>query len=201
MLREAESLDHGVGVFATQSVPVGTLLWREKPLVMLDMKEVAVETDRMMAARHKGEDGLATATRVPSTNPSQSQTIFPPQVVQLCQVINSFMTLTKEEKLSYLQLKDVFDYLNKPNDFPIDVNTIDVAIFKEIICTSREAAARVWGIFNTNQLQGRLALGVSFVLFNVTSLMYSVQVSRVNHSCSPKCELVWNGEHSSLDIR
>ena len=54
MLREAESLDHGVGVFATQSVPVGTLLWREKPLVMLDMKEVAVETDRMMAARHKG---------------------------------------------------------------------------------------------------------------------------------------------------
>ena len=71
------------------------------------------------------------------------------------------MTLTKEEKLSYLQLKDVFDYLDKPADFPIDVNTIDVAIFKEIICMSREAAARVWGIFNTNQLQGRLAFGVS----------------------------------------
>ena len=71
------------------------------------------------------------------------------------------MTLTKEEKLSYLQLKDVFDYLDKPDDFPIDVNTIDVAIFKEIICISREATARVWGIFNTNQQQGRLALGVS----------------------------------------
>ena len=73
------------------------------------------------------------------------------------------MTLTKEEKLSYLQLKDVFDYLSKPDDFPIDVNTIDVAIFKEIISMSREAAARVWGIFNTNQQQGRLALGVSFL--------------------------------------
>ena len=175
MLREAESLDHGVGVFATQSVPVGTLLWREKPLVMLDMKEVAVETDRMMAARHKGEDGLATATRVPSTNPSQSQPIFPPQVVQLCQVVNSFMTLTKEEKLSYLQLKDVFDYLNNPDDYPIDVNTIDVAIFKEIISMSREAAARVWGIFTTNQLQGRLALGVRlmhiWLLANMVLLM------------------------------
>ena len=109
------------------------------------------------------------------------------------------MTLTKEEKLSYLQLKDVFDYLNKPDDFPIDVNTIDVAIFKEIISMSREAAARVWGIFNTNQQQGRLALGVSF-LFKALPLN-SIQVSKVNHSCAPKCELVWNGEHSSLDIR
>ena len=127
------------------------------------LQPVALETERMIAVRHKGEDGLATATKVPSTNPYQPQTIFPPQVVQLCQVVNSFMTLTKEEKLSYLQLKDVFDYLNKPDDFPIDVNTIDVAIFKEIICTSREAAARVWGIFNTNQLQGRLALGVNRV--------------------------------------
>ena len=72
MLRVAESLNHGVGVFATQSVPPGTLLWREKPLVMLDMKEVAMETERMMAARHKGEDGLATATRVPTPIPSQS---------------------------------------------------------------------------------------------------------------------------------
>ena len=84
------------------------------------------------------------------------------------------MALTKEEKLSYLQLKDVFDYLNNPDDYPIDVNTIDVAIFKEIISMSREAAARVWGIFCTNQLQGRLALGVSLVhlklLTNMTLL-------------------------------
>ena len=160
MLRVAESLNHGVAVFATQSVPAGTLLWREKPLVMLDQQEVALETERMVAARQKGEDGRATATRVTSINPPQSQLIFPTQVVQLCQVVNSFMTLTKDEKLSYLQLKDVFDYLNKPDDFPIDVNTIDVAIFKEIICMSREVAARVWGIFNTNQMQGRLALGV-----------------------------------------
>ena len=65
MLRAGESLNHGVGVFATQSVSAGTLLWREKPLVMLNMKEVAVETERMMAARQKGEDGVATATRVP----------------------------------------------------------------------------------------------------------------------------------------
>ena len=160
MLRAAESFNHGVGVFATQSVSAGTLLWREKPLVMLDMKDVAVETERMMAARDKGEEGLATATRVPSTSPSKSQTNFSLQVVQLCQVVNNFMALTKEEKLSYLQLKDVFDYLNNPDDYPIDVNTIDVAIFKEIISMSREAAARVWGIFCTNQQQGRLALGV-----------------------------------------
>ena len=160
MLRAAESFNHGVGVFATQSVSAGTLLWREKPLVMLDMKDVAVEPERMMAARDKGEEGLATATRVPSTSPSKSQTNFSLQVVQLCQVVNNFMALTKEEKLSYLQLKDVFDYLNNPDDYPIDVNTIDVAIFKEIISMSREAAARVWGIFCTNQQQGRLALGV-----------------------------------------
>ena len=76
MLRVGESLNHGVGVFATQSVPAGTLLWREKPLVMLDMKEVALETERMIATRHKGEDGLATATRVPSSSPSQSKTFL-----------------------------------------------------------------------------------------------------------------------------
>ena len=64
MLRVAETLNHGMGVFATQSTPVGTLLWREKPLVKLDMEEVARETERMMAARNKGEDGMATATRV-----------------------------------------------------------------------------------------------------------------------------------------
>ena len=28
-----------------------------------------------------------------------------------------------------------------------------------------------------------------------------VQVSRVNHSCGPKCEVVWNAEYRSLDIR
>ena len=73
MLRVGESLNHGLGVFATQSVPAGTLLWTEKPLVMLDMKEVALEAERMIAARHKGEDGLATATRVASsTYPSHS---------------------------------------------------------------------------------------------------------------------------------
>ena len=64
MLRVGETLNHGMGVFATQSTPVGTLLWREKPLVKLDMEEVARETERMMAARNKGEDGMATATRV-----------------------------------------------------------------------------------------------------------------------------------------
>ena len=70
MLRVGESLNHGVGVFATQSVPAGTLLWREKPLVMLDMKEVALETERMIATRHKGEDGLATRSTWPSSRRS-----------------------------------------------------------------------------------------------------------------------------------
>ena len=65
MLRAGESLNQGLGVFTTQSVSTGSLLWREKPLLMLDMKEVAMETERMMATRHKGEDGFATATRVP----------------------------------------------------------------------------------------------------------------------------------------
>ena len=64
MLRVGETLNHGMGVFATQSTPVGTLLWREKPLVKLNMEEVARETERMMAARNKGEDGMATANRV-----------------------------------------------------------------------------------------------------------------------------------------
>lgn len=169
MLRVGETLNHGMGVFATQSTPVGTLLWREKPLVKLDMEEVARETERMMAARNKGEDGMATATRV----------------VQLCQVIDSFNALTKEEKQSFFRLKDTFDYLSDPDAFPVDVNTIDVAIFKEIISMSREVAARVWGIFNTNQLQGYLALGIS----------------NVNHACGPNCEVVWNPEENSLDIR
>ena len=87
-----------------------------------------------------------------------------PQVVQLCQVIDSFKALTKEEKQSFFRLKDTFDYLSDPDAFPVDVNTIDVAIFKEIISMSREVAARVWGIFNTNQWQGYLALGVGFSL-------------------------------------
>ena len=87
-----------------------------------------------------------------------------PQVVQLCQVIDSFKALTKEEKQSFFRLKDTFDYLSDPDAFPVDVNTIDVAIFKEIISMSREVAARVWGIFNTNQWQGYLALGVCFSL-------------------------------------
>ena len=78
MLRAAESPNHGLGVFATQSVSAGTLLWREKPLLMLDMKEMAMETERMMAARDKGEDSLATATRVPlpSINPPNHKPTF-----------------------------------------------------------------------------------------------------------------------------
>ena len=47
------------------------------------------------------------------------------------------------------------------------MNTIDVAIFKKIISMSREVAARVWGIFNTNQWQGYLALGVCFSLVRI----------------------------------
>ena len=90
-----------------------------------------------------------------------------PQVVQLCQVIDSFKALTKEEKQSFFRLKDTFDYLSDPDAFPVDVNTIDVAIFKEIISMSREVAARVWGIFNTNQWQGYLALGVCFSLVRI----------------------------------
>ena len=166
----------GLGVFSSQILPAGSLVMREKPLLEIDPSEIKKETmnmEKITLQRHKNIE----------TNKKTTAS----KVVKFCKVIEAFMKMSTEEKRNYLCLKDSFNYLeNKDDDsFQLDLNTIDVAVFKEIVAVSREVAAKVWGIFNTNNFEN----GVFLLL------------SRVNHSCVPNSEFVWNSDKKTQDLR
>ena len=164
----------GLGVFSTRSLPAGTLIIREKPLLEVDpweMKRESLDMQNITLERHKDKNTNKKMTAI--------------KVVKFCKVMEKFMKLEKDAKRQYLSLKDSFNYLDNVDEFELDINTIDVSIFKEIISVSREVAAKVWGIFNTNNFEN----GVYFHL------------SRVNHSCSPNAEFVWNQEEKTQDLR
>ena len=164
----------GLGIFSTRDLPAGTLVIKEKPLLEIDlekMKEEALEMEKITLERHrdKNTDKKATAAKV----------------VKFCKVMDTFLTLSKDTKAQYLTLRDSFNYLDNEEEFTLDINTIDVSIFKDIVSVSREVAAKVWGIFNTNYFVN----GVFFYL------------SRVNHSCAPNSEFVWNPTDRTQELR
>ena len=164
----------GLGVFSTRNIPAGSLIIKEKPLLEIDpdeMRRESLEMEKITLERHKDKktDKRATANKV----------------VKFCKVMETFLTMSYDAKSQYLSLKDSFNYLENEEEYTLDINTIDVSIFKEIVNVSREVAAKVWGIFNTNYFEN----GVFFHL------------SRVNHSCSPNSEFVWNSEEKTQNLR
>ena len=174
MFQVRETEFSGLGVFSSIHFPASSLIMREKPLLEVDpveMRKESLNMENITLERHKGK--------------STDKTTTARKVVKFCKVMDTFMKLKNDEKRQYLSLKDSFNYLENEEEFPLDINTIDVSIFKEIISVSREVAAKVWGIFNTNYFEN----GVFFHL------------SRVNHSCSPNAEFVWNREEETQDLR
>jgi hypothetical protein len=157
----------GPGTFARGALAPGALLLREAPLLALDRGAVDREASRLAAARPEAGEAMVR------------------RAVECTQLLEQFLALAREQQQQYFGLHDAFDYLARPDDFPLDINTIDVAIFKGIVSASREVAARVWGIFNSNSHAGRLGLGLA----------------RVNHSCSPTAELVWRPDLGALELR
>ena len=138
------SVHHGLATCLVRGVAAGALLLAERPLVAVDLARVEEEAARVAACRKEG-GGEAVAARV----------------VQLCAVLHAFLALTKEEQEQFLQLHDAFDYLAEPDEHSLEVRTIEVALFKEIVVMEREAAARVWGVYCSNQQAGRLGIQVT----------------------------------------
>ena len=174
MFKLRETDHYGIGLFSSTRLPVGTLIISEKPLLEVDPDEVRRESkdmERITLERHKDK------------NLNKSTTAN--KIVKFCKVMESFMQLSNDRKQQYLALNDSFNYLENSEEFPLDINTIDVSISKEIICVSREVAAKIWGIFNTNCFEN----GVLFFM------------SRINHSCSPNSEFVWNKEEKIQQLR
>ena len=123
-------------------IPASALCMREKPLLEVDpveMRKESLNMENITLERHKGK--------------STDKTTTARKVVKFCKVMDTFMKLKNDDKRQYLSLKDSFNYLANVEEFPLDINTIDVSIFKEIISVSREVAAKVWGIFNTNYFE------------------------------------------------
>ena len=110
------------------------------------------------------------------------------KIVKTSFVIEKFLQLPEGEKRMFLSLHDAFEYLeNKDRDiFALDIEAIKTLFSKKAFDNiSEDIAAKVWGIFNTNCFEH----GVYNML------------SRVNHSCIPNTEFVWNCEEKTQDLR
>ena len=110
------------------------------------------------------------------------------KIVKTSFVIEKFLLLQDEQKRMFLELHDAFNYLeNKDKDiFALDIEAIKTLFHKKAFDQiSEEIAAKIWGIFNTNCFEH----GVYNML------------SRVNHSCIPNSEFVWNCEENTQDLR
>ena len=112
--------------------------------------------------------------------------IIAKKVVKVSFVIQQFVKMSAEQKAEYLGLYDAFQYIsNKRENFELDLEAITVLSRKNDFQVSQEHAAKIWGIFNTNNFEN----GVYHCL------------SRVNHSCEPNSEFVWNNELQTQDLR
>ena len=112
--------------------------------------------------------------------------IIAKKVVKVSFVIQQFVKMSPEQKSEYLGLHDAFQYISTKNEnFALDLEAISVLSRKNDFQMSQEQAAKIWGIFNTNNFEN----GVYHSL------------SRVNHSCEPNSEFVWNNELQTQDLR
>ena len=109
------------------------------------------------------------------------------KIVKVSFVVEDFMKLEEENRKFYLSLSDSFKYLDNKEEerFALDIEAIQVLSRKQAFPIAEEIAARVWGIFNTNAFENGVCMNLS----------------RVNHSCSPNTEFVWNNELRTQELR
>ena len=102
-------------------------------------------------------------------------------------MISQFSKLSDEDKEHFLTLCDSFQYFQEKQNqnFALDLEAIKVLSKKQDFLMSEDSAAKIWGIFNTNNFEK----GVFKTL------------SRINHSCEPNTEFVWNEEDKTQDLR
>lgn len=154
------------------------------------------------------------------------RTAIAKRIVRLSLVMESFQMLSNDQKNIYFGLCDSFNYWKNQKEFELDIETIQVVVSKQLVNTSKEVVAKVgliycriiecpelfvlyvyvatlvmfkiyifgrtlhlhyqvWGIFNTNCFENGVC----------------TWLSRVNHSCAPNAEFVWNSQFSSQDLR
>lgn len=109
------------------------------------------------------------------------------KIVKVSFVIEDFIKLDEENRKFYLSLSDSFQYLDNKDveRFSLDIEAIQVLSRKQAFPFGQDLAARIWGIFNTNAFENGVCQNLS----------------RVNHSCSPNTEFVWNNELQTQELR
>ena len=109
------------------------------------------------------------------------------KIVKVSFVIEDFLKLEEQNKKFYLSLSDSFQYFDNNNEerFALDIEAIQVLSRKQAFPFGQELAAKIWGIFNTNAFENGVCMNLS----------------RVNHSCSPNSEFVWNNELLTQELR
>ena len=167
----------GLGVFAVKEIPVGTLILREKPLLETDNEEINKEVERLKKIKLKRHDKIKDTNR----------DVMAKKIVRISFLIEKFNLLSEEDKKVYLSLRDSFNYFHNKDEegFSLDIEAVQILAQKQMFSFSEEIAAKIWGIFNTNSFEN----GVYNLL------------SRVNHSCVPNAEFVWNKELQTQDLR
>ena len=117
----------------------------------------------------------------------QNSQLIAKKVVKISFVCEQFSLLGRNEKSMILSFSDAFKYFENKEDprFSLDIEAIEVLNAKQCFPFGQKVAAAVWGIFNTNCFEA----GV----YN--------NLSRVNHSCDPNAEFVWNNEKNTQDLR
>ena len=117
----------------------------------------------------------------------QNSQLIAKKVVKISFVCEQFALLGRNEKSMILSFSDAFKYFENKEDprFALDIEAIEVLNAKQCFPFGQKVAAEVWGIFNTNCFE---------------SGVYNT-LSRVNHSCDPNAEFVWNNEKNTQDLR
>ena len=147
------------------------------------------------------------------------RTVIAKRIVRLSLVMESFQMLSNDQKKIYFSLCDSFNYWKNQEEFELDIETIQVVVSKQLVNTSKEVVAKVRSIYclkNYRMPRTICTLRVCFKNIFLVSLTYQVWgifntncfengvctwLSRVNHSCAPNTEFVWNSEFSSQDLR
>ena len=148
-------------------------------MIFVEIKkdEVEKEVNRLQNIKLKRHDKMKQKNSI----------LIAKKVVKISFVCEQFSLLGKNEKSMFLSFSDSFKYFENKEDsrFSLDIEAIEVLSGKQCFPFGQKVAADVWGIFNTNCFEA----GV----YN--------NLSRVNHSCDPNAEFVWNNEKNTQDLR
>ena len=148
-------------------------------MIFVEIKrdEVEKEVNRLQNIKLKRHDKMKQKNSI----------LIAKKVVKISFVCEQFSLLGKNEKSMFLSFSDSFKYFENKEDsrFSLDIEAIEVLSGKQCFPFGQRVAAEVWGIFNTNCFEA----GV----YN--------NLSRVNHSCDPNAEFVWNNEKNTQDLR